>query len=58
MNSWGNLGGAAAPVVIGYLLAHSGNNWNLTFYISAAVYAAGIPCWLALDSVTPLEGTT
>jgi sugar phosphate permease len=57
MNSWGNLGGAAAPLVIGYLLAYSGNNWNLTFYISAAVYAAAIPCWLALDSVTPLEGT-
>ncbi len=57
MNSWGNLGGAAAPLAIGYLLAYSNNNWNLTFYISAAVYAAAIPCWLALDSVTPLEGT-
>jgi MFS family permease len=57
MNSWGNLGGAAAPLAIGYLLAYSGNNWNLTFYISAAVYAAAIPCWLALDSVTPIEGT-
>lgn len=57
MNSWGNLGGAVAPTVIGYVLAASGNNWNLTFYISAAVYAAAIPCWYFLDSVTPLEGT-
>lgn len=57
MNSWGNLGGAVAPAVIGYVLAASGNNWNLTFYISAAVYAAAIPCWLLLDSTTPLEGT-
>ena len=57
MNSWGNLGGAAAPAVIGYVLAASGSNWNLTFYISAVVYAAAIPCWLLLDSVTPLEGT-
>ncbi|MEP6963195.1 MAG: MFS transporter, partial [Acidobacteriota bacterium] len=37
MNSWGNLGGAVAPAVIGYVLAASNNNWNLTFYISAAV---------------------
>jgi ACS family glucarate transporter-like MFS transporter len=57
MNSWGNLGGAMAPAVIGYVLAASGSNWNLTFYISAAVYAAAIPCWYFLDSVTPLEGT-
>jgi MFS transporter, ACS family, glucarate transporter len=57
MNSWGNLGGAVAPAVIGYVLAATSNNWNLTFYISAAVYAAAIPCWVFLDSVTPLEGT-
>ncbi len=57
MNSWGNLGGAVAPTVIGYVLAASGNNWNLTFYISAAVYAAAVPCWWALNSVTPMEGT-
>jgi MFS family permease len=57
MNSWGNLGGALAPIVIGYVLVASNSNWNLTFYISAAVYAAAIPCWLFLDSVTPLKGT-
>jgi MFS family permease len=57
MNSWGNLGGAVAPAVIGYVLAATSNNWNVTFYISAAVYAAAIPCWMFLDSVTPIEGT-
>ena len=57
MNSWGNLGGALAPTVIGYVLAASGNNWNLTFYISAAVYAAAIPCWYFLDSTKPIGGT-
>jgi MFS family permease len=57
MNSWGNLGGAVAPTVIGYVLAASGSNWNLTFYISAAVYAAAIPCWYFLDSTKPIEGT-
>ena len=57
MNSWGNLGGAVAPAVIGYVLTASGSNWNLAFYISAAVYLAALPCWFFLDSVTPLEGT-
>jgi nitrate/nitrite transporter NarK len=55
MNSWGNLGGAVAPVVIGYVLAWTNNNWNVAFYISAFLYAAAIPCWIFLDSVTPLE---
>jgi ACS family glucarate transporter-like MFS transporter len=56
MNTLGNVGGAMSPMVIGYVLKWSNQNWNLTFYISAAVYAAGILCWLFLDSVTPIEG--
>jgi MFS family permease len=55
MNSWGNLGGAVAPAVIGYVLAWTNSNWNIAFYISAVLYAAAIPCWIFLDSVTPLE---
>ena len=56
MNTWGNVGGAMSPMVIGYVLKWTSNNWNLTFYIAAAVYAAAILCWLFLDSVTPIEG--
>jgi len=52
---WGNLGGAVAPAVIGYVLASTNNNWNVAFYISAVLYAAAIPCWIFLDSVTPLD---
>jgi MFS transporter, ACS family, glucarate transporter len=55
MNTWGNIGGALSPLVIGYVLSWTNNNWNLTFYLSAAVYAVGILCWLFLDSVTPIE---
>jgi predicted MFS family arabinose efflux permease len=55
MNSWGNLGGAVAPAVIGYVLLWTSNNWNVAFYISAILYAAAIPCWIFLDSVTPLD---
>jgi MFS family permease len=55
MNMCGNFGGALCPVVIGYILHWTDRNWNLTFYISAAVYLMGIVCWKFLDPVTPLE---
>ncbi|HEY2011938.1 MAG TPA: MFS transporter [Bryobacteraceae bacterium] len=55
MNMWGNIGGAICPMVIGYILKFTDHNWNLTFYLSAAIYLLGIVCWLLLDPVTPLE---
>ena len=55
MNTLGNMGGALSPLAIGYILSWSGNNWNLTFYVSAAVYLMGIVCWWFLDPVTPLD---
>jgi MFS family permease len=56
MNMMGNFGSAVSPIAIGFILASSGGNWNLTFYASAAVYVLGGVCWLFLDPVTPLEG--
>jgi ACS family glucarate transporter-like MFS transporter len=55
MNMWGNIGGALSPLVIGYILKWSNSDWNLTFYISAAIYLMGTVCWKFLDPVTPLE---
>jgi predicted MFS family arabinose efflux permease len=55
MNMTGNIGGALSPLAIGYMLSFSHNNWNLTFYISAAVYSMGILFWALLDPVTPIE---
>ncbi len=55
MNMWGNIGGAISPLAIGYILSWTGNNWNLTFYLSAVIYLLGIVCWLFLDPVTPIE---
>jgi MFS transporter, ACS family, glucarate transporter len=55
MNMWGNFGGLLSPLAIGYILRWTDNNWNLTFYISAAIYAMGLVCWWFLDPVTPLE---
>ena len=57
MNMMGNLGGFVSPIVIGYIIQYT-NNWNLTFYVTAAVYIAGAICWLATDPVTPLEEQT
>jgi MFS transporter, ACS family, glucarate transporter len=56
MNMWGNFGGALCPLVTGYILKWSHSNWNLTLYVSAAIYLLGIVCVLALDPVTPLKG--
>jgi len=53
MNMWGNIGGALSPVAIAFMLKQTGS-WNLTFYVSAAVYATGVVFWTFLDPVTPV----
>jgi cyanate permease len=55
MNMMGNAGGGFSPIAIGFILKWTNNDWDMTFYVSAALYAMGIFCWLALDPVTPLE---
>jgi MFS family permease len=55
MNMLGNVGGALSPLAIGYMLSWTHNNWNLTFYVSSAVYLMGVVCWALMDPVTPLE---
>lgn len=56
MNTLGSVAGALSVTVVGYLLVWTGNNWTLTFYISAAIYLLGAVCWQFLDSHTPVEG--
>jgi len=55
MNMMGNIGGAVSPTVIGYMLKWTNNNWNLTFYVSAAIYLMAVVMWRFLDPITPLE---
>jgi ACS family glucarate transporter-like MFS transporter len=55
MNMMGNFAGGMSPVVIGYILQQTDNNWDITFYVSAAFYFAGSFVWLALDPVTPFD---
>jgi MFS family permease len=55
MNMMGSIAGASSVLVVGYLLAWTGGNWTLTFYISSAIYLVGAVCWLFLDSHTPVQ---
>ena len=55
MNMMGNFGGAVSPLAIGIILRWTHNNWDATFYVSAAVYFMGSFFWLLMDPVTPIE---
>jgi nitrate/nitrite transporter NarK len=49
MNMMGNIGGAVSPMAIGYMLRWTNHNWDITFYVSAAVYFMGSFFWLLMD---------
>ncbi len=55
MNMMGNFGGVLSPICIGYILAETNNNWDLTFYVSAGVYFLGVVFWSLLDPVAPFD---
>jgi MFS transporter, ACS family, glucarate transporter len=54
MNTFGNLGGALSPVVMGVVLDALGS-WDLSLYSVAALYAGAALCWLGIDPETPLD---
>ena len=56
MNMMGNFGGMAGPLVVGQILQFTNRNWEITFWLSSAIYFLGALCWLFIDPVTPLEG--
>ena len=58
MNMMSCLGAGVAAWVTGHVLQWTSNNWNLVLYISAAAYFIGALCWLFLDPVTPIVGTS
>jgi MFS family permease len=55
MNTVGNLGGAMAPLVVGYAVERL-NSWTLPFYIAAAVFAFGVVMWLLVDPRSSVIG--
>ena len=48
MNTWGNIGGALSPLVVGYAVGWW-NSWTVPFYITAAIYLFGAICTLFVD---------
>ncbi len=53
MNTSGNLGGALAPLVVGYSLEWWGS-WRVPFFVAAAVFAFGVLMYWLVDPRTPL----
>ncbi len=48
MNTVGNIGGAIAPLVVGYAVKSWGS-WTMPFYVMAAVFVFGVLMWLLVD---------
>lgn len=55
MNMAGGIAGACSALVVGYILAWTNQDWQMTFYVSSAIYMIGGFCWLFLDASTPFE---
>jgi len=55
MNTFGNLGGALSPVVVGLCLQRWGS-WNLPLLSVAFFYLLAAACWLVIDAGRPIEG--
>jgi ACS family glucarate transporter-like MFS transporter len=54
MNTFGNLGGMLAPLVVGYVVQRFGS-WSVAFQVSAAIYAMGGLLWLVIDPTRRLN---
>jgi sugar phosphate permease len=54
MNTFGNLGGLVAPLVVGWAVQHL-HSWTLPFYITALVYTMGAIAWLTIDPTRRIE---
>ena len=64
MNMMGNIGGAAGPAVVGYILDRGRPSadalptlasWSTTFAVAAAMYGVAAIAWIFIDPVTPLD---
>lgn len=55
MNTLGQLGGAVAPAIMGWLVTASDRGWTVAFCVSSAIYGAGALCWASIDPTTPID---
>jgi len=54
MNTWGNIGGALSPLVVGYAVGWW-NSWTVPFYITAGIYLFGAVCTFFVDPRRPVN---
>ena len=54
MNSLGQIGGVAAPMVFGYLVETHGS-WELPLLIAAGCYVVSAAMWMLIDPERPIE---
>ncbi|MEY4095338.1 MAG: hypothetical protein RLZZ53_2537 [Acidobacteriota bacterium] len=54
MNTWGNIGGALSPLVVGYAVGWY-SSWTVPFYITAGVYMFGALCTFFVDPRKPVS---
>ena len=53
MNTFGNLGGALCPVVVGVCLQRWGS-WTVPLTTIAVLYLVAAACWMAIDPTRPI----
>ena len=49
MNMLGNFAGFVAPVVFGFILQNTGNNWSYVMYTMAAASVVSALCWFFIE---------
>jgi ACS family glucarate transporter-like MFS transporter len=54
MNTFGNLGGVASPLAVGWSLDAIGS-WNAPLYSMVAFYAIAALCWLGIDPTSRID---
>jgi MFS transporter, ACS family, glucarate transporter len=54
MNTFGNLGGATSPVVVGWCL-QAWSSWETPLWTVAAFYLVAAASWLGIDPDTPID---
>jgi ACS family glucarate transporter-like MFS transporter len=56
MNTFGNLGGALSPIVVGLCL-QAFDSWTVPLITVAAGYLVAALCWLSIDPAAPIPNT-
>ena len=54
MNTAGQVGAVLSPIIMGYFIQRTTEDWTTPLCIAGALYCAGAACWLLVDPRTPI----